>query len=313
MLASCWTSLMPLLAKLPAYLYSDLGKTRFTKIESEIELVGSVDILTACLLELLCSNSDFRIEFSLNRTEKYVFILCAVLSLVPLSTELYLDDLNARYTAVKLSINIVRIFKTMITKNAFPANVIPLDKPLKLGNSTITFFEEYVEKVVLDSRLYGFYDRVDTLKRIYELAKGHHGLVQVVEGPIFGAGWPGEYIIKLKTRGLERPPKDEQTTRMMTCNLLTGLKRLHQCGYVHRDIRLSNIVYDSNNPKGYENVLIDSSMENNTYTTLSDIYQLGKLLEGLNTVFSNDGQDFISKLKKKMLEADAALKHPWIA
>ncbi|KAG9306505.1 hypothetical protein G9A89_008441, partial [Geosiphon pyriformis] len=53
--------------------------------------------------------------------------------------------------------------------------------------------------------------------------------------------------------------------------------------------------------------------ENNTYTTLSDIYQLGKLLEGLNIVFSNDRQDFISKLKKKILKADAVLKHPWIA
>ncbi|KAG9301312.1 hypothetical protein G9A89_004064 [Geosiphon pyriformis] len=258
-------------------------------------------------------------------------------TLVPLSTELYLDDIKARYKAVKICINIVRILKTMITKNAFPAKVIPLGRPLELGNSTITFFEEYVEKAVLNSRLYGFGeddDRVDTLKLMYEVAKGHHGLVQLLEGPIFEVGRPGEYIIKLKTRGLERPPKDEQTTRVMTCSLLTGLKRLHQKDYVHRDICLSNIIYDSNNSQGYEYVLIDFEHggkinekfdillinwddgtldKNNLYTTLSDMYQLGKLLEELNTVFSSDGQDFISKLKKKMLEADAALQHPWIA
>ncbi|KAG9285596.1 hypothetical protein G9A89_009236 [Geosiphon pyriformis] len=143
-----------------------------------------------------------------------------------------------------------------------------------------------------------------------------------------------EELKELKTRGLERPPKDEQTTRVMTCSLLTGLKRLHQKDYVHRDICLSNIIYDSNNSQGYEYVLIDFEHggkinekfdillinwddgtldKNNLYTTLSDMYQLGKLLEELNTVFSNDGQDFISKLKKKMLEADAALQHPWIA
>ncbi|KAG9301130.1 hypothetical protein G9A89_012513 [Geosiphon pyriformis] len=90
---------MSLLAKLPVILYSDLGKfrelddciyydeidraselafvikaalseTRFTKIEFEIELAGSVDILTTRPLELLRSSSDFRIKFSRNRTEK---------------------------------------------------------------------------------------------------------------------------------------------------------------------------------------------------------------------------------------------------
>ncbi|KAG9285118.1 hypothetical protein G9A89_008465, partial [Geosiphon pyriformis] len=149
----------------------------------------------------------------------------------------------------------------MITKNAFSANVISLGKPLKLRNSTITFFEEYVKKVILNSKLYGFYDHIDMLKHIYELVKGHYELIQILEGPIFGADWLGKYIIKLKTRGLECPLKDEQTTQMITCNLLTGLKRLHQYNYIYHDIHLSNIVYDSNKTKGYENVLINSSME----------------------------------------------------
>ncbi len=107
--------------------------------------------------------------------------------LVPLSTQLYMDDLNARFTTLRIIINIARIFKTMSTKDAFPAKVIPLSKPLQLRHSTITFF---VQKAVLDSELYGFEedDCVDTLKHMYELAKGHCGLVQVLEGPIFKAG-----------------------------------------------------------------------------------------------------------------------------
>nr|CAG8490445.1 3960_t:CDS:2 [Entrophospora candida] len=434
----------PLLAKLPVASYSDLGKfrklgdyiyydemdsdselasmishalseTEITNIVTELEMVTSVDLLTKRPLQLFCNNSDFRIEFSRNATEKkyttnakstpattknarpdllgYIndvlvikneekaarnkfdtakeeliskfskldplyfgnikFLICYAVAkdifcffaidgpskmLVPLSTQLYMDDLNARFTTLRIIINIARIFKTMTTKDAFPAKVIPLGKPLQLRHSTITFFEGYVQKIVLDSELYGIEedDCVDTLKHMYELAKGHYGLVQVLEGPIFRKGRrrPGKYIIKLKTRGLECPPKDEQTTQVMTCSLLTGLKRLHQCGYVHRDIRLSNIVYDSNNSKGYEYVLIDFEYggkanekfdilltdwddgtcdEDNVYTTLSDMYQLGRLLEGLNMMFSNDGQDFINKLKKKVLEADAALQHPWIA
>ncbi|KAG9285579.1 hypothetical protein G9A89_008556, partial [Geosiphon pyriformis] len=419
----------PLLAKLPVCLYSDLGKfrelddciyydeidraselasvikaalseTRFTQIKTEIELVAYVDILIIQLLRLLCSNSDFQIEFSRNATEQryttksksnpatrkktrpdllgYVkdvvvikneekaaridlepakeeliskfskldplyfgniqFLICFAVAndimcfyaidgpsktLVPLSTDFYLYDLKARYTSVKICINIVRILKTMITKNAFPAKVIPLGKSLDLGHSTITFFEDHVEKVVPESELYGLEKdckRVDTLKDMYELAKADR------KGP-------GRYTVKLKTRGLERLPENEEKTRVMTRSLLTGLKTLHEKDFVHRDIRSSNIIYDSNNSQGYEYVLIDfehggkinekfdslltdwddgTCDENNTYTTLSDMYQLGKLLERLNTVSSDDGKDFISKLKKKMLGADAALQHPWI-
>ncbi|KAG9287079.1 hypothetical protein G9A89_023044 [Geosiphon pyriformis] len=434
----------PLLAKLPVCLYSDLGKfrelddciyydeidraselatvikaalseTRFTQIKTEIELVAYVDILIIQLLRLLCSNSDFQIEFSRNATEQryttksksnpatrkktrpdllgYVkdvvvikneekaaridletakeeliskfskldplyfgniqFLICFAVAndimcfyaidgpsktLVPLSTELYLYDLKARYTSIKICINIVRILKTMITKNAFPAKVIPLGKSLDFGHSTITFFEDHVQKVVPESELYGLEKdckRVDTLKDMYELAKGHHGLVQIFKAPSLKANrkGPGRYTVKLKTRGLERLPENEETTRVMTRSLLTGLKTLHEKDFVHRDIRSSNIIYDLNNSQGYEYVLIDfehggkinekfdslltdwddgTCDENNTYTTLSDMYQLGKLLERLNTVSSDDGKDFISKLKKKMLGADAALQHPWI-
>ncbi|KAG9297240.1 hypothetical protein G9A89_015491 [Geosiphon pyriformis] len=406
----------PLLAKLPVCLYSDLGKfrelddciyfdeidretelalvfktalshMRATNVKTELAVATSVDLLATLPLQLLCDNSDFRIEFSRDECENtpatikntkpdllgYVkdvlvikneekaarndletakeelianfskldplyfgniqFLICFAVAkdimcfyaidgpsktLVPLSTELYLENVNARYTALKICINIVRILKTMITKNAFPAKVIPLGKSLDLGHSTITFFEDHVKKVVPESELYDLEKddkRVDTLKHMYELAKG-------------------KYTVKLKTRGLERSPENEETTRVMTRSLLTGLKTLHQKDYVHRDIRSSNIIYDSNNSQGYEYVLIDfehggkinekfdslltdwddgTCDENNIYTTLSDMYQLGKLLERLNTVFSNDGQDFISKLKKKMLEANVALQHPWIA
>ncbi|KAG9295282.1 hypothetical protein G9A89_021213 [Geosiphon pyriformis] len=434
----------PLLGKLPVINYSDLGKfaqlgdsiyfdeidretelalvfktalshTRATNVKTELAMATSVDLLTTLPLQLLCDNSDFRIEFSRDECEKkhtttakstpatikntrpdllgYVndvlvikdeekakrknletakeeliskfskldplyfgniqFLICYALAkdimcfyaidgpsktLVPLSTQLYLDDLNARLTVFKIIINIARVFKTMITKNAFPTKVIPLGKPLKFGHSKITFFEEYVKKVVLQSELYGYQengDRVDILKEMYELAKGHHGLVQIFKAPIFKADrkGSGRYTVKLTTRGLERSPENEETTRVMTRSLLTGLKTLHEKDFVHRDIRSSNIIYDSNNSQGYEYVLIDFEHggkinekfdslltnwdegtldENNLYTTLSDMYQLGKLLERLNTVSSDDGKDFISKLKKKMLGADAALQHPWI-
>jgi len=53
--------------------------------------------------------------------------------------------------------------------------------------------------------------------------------------------------------------------------------------------------------------------QTNTYTTLSEMYQLGKLLEELNTMTSDEGRDFVRRLRDKRMEADAALRHRWIA
>ncbi|CAG8652078.1 6985_t:CDS:2 [Paraglomus brasilianum] len=256
--------------------------------------------------------------------------------LVPLSSNLYMEQLDSRFKVLKIIVNIARIFKTMITNNAFPDDIFPIGKPLELGHSTITFFDDYVHKVVLENNIFNLDEnRVDTLRHMYEIARGHNGLVQVFEGPFYKKrqGTPGKYVIKLQTRGYKRVPKDEPTTWAMTRSLLTGLNWLHQSGYVHRDICLPNIVYDPTGPMGYEYVLIDFEHGGHTdeifntlltqwdlgtldqtkaYTTLSEMYQLGKLLEGLNTVSSKDGRNFIRKLKGKHMEADMALLHQWI-
>ena len=121
--------------------------------------------------------------------------------------------------------------------------------------------------------------------------------------------------------------------REMARSLLTGLSWLHRGGYVHRDVRLSNVVYDPTSPEGYKYVLIDfehrgivdepfddflltdwddGMLENKAYTIHSEMYQLGKLLKRLDTVSSKSGQDFINKLKGKMMTADMVLQHPWI-
>ncbi|GET65883.1 hypothetical protein GLOIN_2v1824646 [Rhizophagus irregularis DAOM 181602=DAOM 197198] len=49
------------------------------------------------------------------------------------------------------------------------------------------------------------------------------------------------------------------------------------------------------------------------YTTTSEMYQLGKMLEALNSqITSNQGKGFVEKLKSKKLTAELALKHSWI-
>ncbi|KAG9287181.1 hypothetical protein G9A89_001589 [Geosiphon pyriformis] len=124
--------------------------------------------------------------------------------------------------------------------------------------------------------------------------------------------------------------KDEWKAQVQ--KLQNSLMEITKIGndFVTCDLKVGDRVYDWNSSvlqkdhaahggkinEKFDSLLTDwddgTCDENNTYTTLSDMYQLGKLLERLNTVSSDDGKDFISKLKKKMLGADAALQHPWI-
>ena len=43
--------------------------------------------------------------------------------LVPLSSNLYMEQLDSRFKVLKIIVNIARIFKTMITNNAFPDDI----------------------------------------------------------------------------------------------------------------------------------------------------------------------------------------------
>jgi len=171
---------------------------------------------------------------------------------------------------------------------------------------------------------------------MYNHAKGQHGLVQIDDSderePIARHG-PGKYIVRMKTRGYDRMPTNEDDIRMMTKSLLAGLSSLHNGGYVHRDIRPPNILYVPDAPEGYNYVLIDfehagfdgeefkdlltdwdnGTLEaDNTYTSLSDMYQLGNMLRNSGLVKSGVGQDFVTKLIGKDMTAEQALNHEWI-
>jgi hypothetical protein len=104
---------------------------------------------------------------------------------------------------------------------------------------------------------------------------------------------------------------------------------------VHRDIRLPNILYVPDADEGFRYVLIDfehagynkekisggwlKDWDNGTltsqgqYTTQSDMYQFGKLLEQFEGMIeSKKGEDFVVKLKNKKMSAMEACKHAWI-
>jgi hypothetical protein len=57
----------------------------------------------------------------------------------------------------------------------------------------------------------------------------------------------------------------------------------------------------------------DDTLDDGLYTVMSEMYQLGKLLdEKFGYMISDQAEDFVKKLKGKKMTAEEALEHEWI-
>ncbi|CAG8608529.1 10391_t:CDS:2 [Paraglomus brasilianum] len=174
---------------------------------------------------------------------------------VPFTKEFNLNDIQDRIDILKAIINITRLVRTLVDKNCIPSAVYPVTKTQKYHRSTISYEANYVKKVV-SIRDLPFVDgenlkmiesRVDFLFAMYQHAKGKRGLVQVKDGPKLIWGNTA-YKIKLATRGIAVETlsiHSEDKVQKLVLDVVTGLSYLHSGGYLHCDVRLPNIVYDS--------------------------------------------------------------------
>ncbi|CAB4394132.1 unnamed protein product [Rhizophagus irregularis] len=251
--------------------------------------------------------------------------------LVPLSNRLDIKNSRDRVSILCIVINIARIIRTV--SGRIPRPIVPIGKRMKLEKSTITFFDDSVEKMVSLNDLPHANDqnRVAFLLAVYNCAKGHPGLIQIKEG-----GGPkirnrGTYRVVFETRGRNIQLNNENEVREMALSVLTGLAWLHKNGYVHCDIRVPNIVFVPG-VEDYKYVLIDFEHSNtsgfspsellkdwdsrtlnkkNKYTTQSDLYQFGKMIRNLNIVNSRDGNEFLNDLSNKRISSNDLLNHRW--
>ncbi|CAG8801651.1 23339_t:CDS:2, partial [Dentiscutata erythropus] len=217
---------------------------------------------------------------------------------------------------------------------------IPIGKPLRLQPNSVIIFDytSVTKEVSIKSLPYAddINSRIKFLSSMYACARGCLSLVQAEENSPTICYVEGSkvYQLKMKTRGKRASPENENQLQIMTKHVLVGLECLHKGGFVHRDIKLSNILYVIfDNPANSSYVLIDfehggksgekmtellkcwddGTLDRKKYTKMSDIYQLGKLLEEfLIMIKSEEGRDFIVKLKRKEMDASEALKHPWL-
>ena len=100
---------------------------------------------------------------------------------------------------------------------------------------------------------------------------------------------------------------------------------------MHCDIHLPNIVFIQDH-KDFPYVLIDfehtrradepfeelltvwdsKTLVNGQYTVLSELYQVGKMMDKFDAILSEQGKQFVAMLKGKQTAANEALLHAWI-
>ncbi|CAB4445890.1 unnamed protein product [Rhizophagus irregularis] len=233
---------------------------------------------------------------------------------------------------LSIIINIARIIRTV--SNTISSTIVPIGKRLKLEKSTITFFDDSVEKMIpLKYLPYegDVDDRVAFLQGMYDCAIGHPGLIQIKEGEGPKIRNRTTYRIVFETRGRDFQLRNENEVRAMAYSVVIGLTWLHKNGYVHRDIRLANILFLPG-VRDYRYILTDfeygnasglkvserlkdwddsTLTKNNKYTVKSDLYQFRKMLKNLNLVNSEIGMKFLDGLRNKRISTKNVLDHEW--
>ncbi|CAG8650558.1 9835_t:CDS:2, partial [Paraglomus brasilianum] len=250
-------------------------------------------------------------------------------TLTELTPKLDLSTPLNRIKVIQTVINIARILVTIVP--VLPQSPIPLGLRMKSDETTITFLETLVVKEMPSDYLpyaNNVKTRVRFLSNMYKDAKGHRGLVQAVKVN----AEKGVYKVTMQTRGLPFQPANERDLQAMIRSVLTGLVRLHDKKYVHRDIRLPNILYAPNAHAGYHYVLIDfehggqdgeivpdilkdwddNTLHHGKYNMYSDLYQLGKILDTFPRLLSPLGVNMAQQLSNKQLNAKQLLSHQWI-
>jgi hypothetical protein len=251
--------------------------------------------------------------------------------LVSLSDRLDIKNSRDRVSILCIVVNIARIIRTVC--GGISRLIVPIGKRIKLKKSTITFFDDSVEKLVpLEylPHMNDFDDRVAFLLEVYSCAKGHPGLIQIKEGVDPKIRTQGTYRVVFETRGRTFQLNSENEAREMAHSVLTGLAWLHENDYVHCDIRLPNIVFVPD--EEYKYILIDFENSNSSgfspseflkdwdnrtlnkkykYTSQSDLYQFGKMLRNHNIVNSKVGKEFLDSLIDKKIKSITVLNHRW--
>jgi hypothetical protein len=209
-----------------------------------------------------------------------------------------------------------------------------------VGDRTLCFFPDRVRKSIknFDSFCREMMTGLDVILRGYKAGERCPSLPQLMgKRSDDYISRTGTYTVEISPLGHTPILTSEQSIRMMAKNVCEALSVLHEAGLVHRDVRLPNVVQVSQEqfmlidletvaaspfrlPEGFEYLREWSieMLEGSFYTPMSDMYQLGRLLEKEKDVhwmieISESAVQFIRKLRSKKCTAAMALSDPWLS
>ncbi|KAH9577158.1 hypothetical protein CY35_01G199400 [Sphagnum magellanicum] len=206
------------------------------------------------------------------------------------------------------------------------------------GDRTLCFFPDRVRKSItnFDSFCREMMTGLDVILRAYKAGERCPSLPQLMGNKSDDyRSRTGTYTVQISPLGHAPILRSEQSIRTMAKNVCEALSVLHEAGLVHRDVRLPNVVqvsqeqfmlidletvaaYPFRLPEGFQYFREWSieMLEGNSYTPMSDMYQLGRLLEKdvhWMTEISESALQFIRKLRSKECTAVMALSDPWLS
>ncbi|KAH8966001.1 hypothetical protein BDL97_03G000300 [Sphagnum fallax] len=207
-----------------------------------------------------------------------------------------------------------------------------------VGDRTLCFFPDRVKKSIknFDSFCRKMMTGLDVILRAYKAGERCSSLPQLMGKKSDNyINRTGTYTVEISPLGHAPILRSEQSIRTMAKNVCEALSVLHEAGLVHRDVRLPNVVQVSQEqfmlidletvaaspfrlPQGFEYLREWSNemLEGSCYTPMSDMYQLGRLLEKdvrWMTEISESALQFIRKLRSKECTAAMALSDPWLS
>jgi hypothetical protein len=207
-----------------------------------------------------------------------------------------------------------------------------------VGDRTLCFFPDRVKKSIKNFKSFcgEMMTGLDVILRAYKAGERCHSLPQLMGKKSDDyISRTGTYTVEISPLGHAPILRSEQSIRTMAKNVCEALSVLHEAGLVHRDVRLPNVVqvsqeqfmlidletvaaYPFRLPEGFQYFREWSieMLEGNSYTPMSDMYQLGRLLKKdvhWMTEISESALQFIRKLRSKECTAVMALSDPWLS
>eukprot|EP00128_Syssomonas_multiformis_P000063 Colp12_sorted_trinity150504_noHs@35754 len=245
-----------------------------------------------------------------------LFVITPDLELTPVTKSLLLDDIKDRLNLVRTALNLSRILVPL--EKELPDKPLPLFSVLERPTCRITFSNDGVHKKVLTSPV-----GLESLETLYETV---NLCPNAIHGKVSKEHKSTITITPLAVSARERAPRNEDELRHMVTSVLETLQVFHQGGYVHRDIRIDNILYDNGSwlLADFENSCeigfrssyriggVPDELVMDGWTPRADLFLVSNLFSTeLGFALSDSAELFALRLRRDYNTAEECLLDPW--